>query len=80
MCVVFIGRSWAAASTEGLVVYSLDSDIVFDPFQLDCDVTPERIQQASSNREHTNALMMSLRLNEPQLICHIMEAVKPSDS
>ena len=80
MYVVFIGRSWAAASTEGLLVYSLESDVVFDPFQLDCDVTPERIQQASSNREHTNALMMSLRLNEPQLICHGMEAVKPSDS
>lgn len=77
---MFVGRSWAAASTEGLVVYSLESDIVFDPFQLDCDVTTERIQQASSNRDHTKALLMSLRLNEPQLICQVMEAVKPCDS
>lgn len=80
VCVVPVGRSWAAATTEGLVVFSLESDVVFDPFQLDCDVTPEGIQQASSNREHTRALLMALRLNEPQLICQVMEAVKPCDS
>ncbi|CAH3017559.1 unnamed protein product [Porites evermanni] len=73
------GRSWAAASTEGLLVYSLESDIVFDPFQLDCDVTPERTLQASSDNEHTKALIMSLRLNEPHLICQVMEAIKPFD-
>ena len=77
---MFVGRSWAAASTEGLLVYSLESDIVFEPFQLDCDVTPERTLQASSDNEHTKALIMSLRLNEPHLICQVMEAVKPFDS
>lgn len=77
---LLVGRSWAAASTEGLVVYSLDSDVVFDPFQLDCDVTPEKMQEASNNREHTKALLMSLRMNEPKLICQVMEAVKPCDS
>nr|XP_058966700.1 periodic tryptophan protein 2 homolog isoform X2 [Pocillopora verrucosa] len=73
------GQSWAAASSEGLVVYSLESHDVFDPFQLECNVTSERICQASSNKEHTKALILSLRLNEPELICQVMEAVEPCD-
>lgn len=75
-----VGQSWAAASSEGLVVYSLESHDVFDPFQLECNVTSERICQASSNKEHTKALILSLRLNEPELICQVMEAVEPCDS
>lgn len=73
------GQSWAAACTEGLVLYSLESDIVFDPFQLDCDITPEKILQASINKEHTKALVMSLRINELDLVCQVMEEVKPGD-
>lgn len=73
------GQTWAAASSEGLVVYSLESHDLFDPFQLECNVTSERICQASSNKEHTKALILSLRLNEPELICQVMEAVQPCD-
>lgn len=58
----------------------MESDIVFDPFQLDCDVTPEKILQASINKEHTKALVMSLRINELDLVCQVMEEVKPGDS
>lgn len=75
-----VGQSWAAASSEGLVVYSLEPDIVFDPFQLDCDITPDKIWQASSNKEHTKALVLGLRINELELVCQVMEAVQPCDS
>jgi len=75
-----LGQSWAAACTEGLVLYSLESDIVFDPFQLDCDITPDKILQASINKEHTKALVMSLRINELGLVCQVMEEVEPRDS
>ena len=61
-------------------MYTLESDIVFDPFQLDCDITPDKILQASINKEHTKALVMSLRINEVDLVCQVMEEVKPSDS
>ena len=37
------GRSFAAATTEGLVVYSMDDSLVFDPFDLDMDITPEAV-------------------------------------
>jgi periodic tryptophan protein 2 len=35
------GRSWVAATTEGVVVYSMDDNLIFDPTDLDMDVTPE---------------------------------------
>ncbi|KAK2748503.1 hypothetical protein FQN57_000636 [Myotisia sp. PD_48] len=37
------GRSFCAASTEGLLVYSIDNDMVFDPFDLDVSITPDSI-------------------------------------
>lgn len=35
------GRSWAAATTEGVLLYSMDESFIFDPTDLDIDVTPE---------------------------------------
>lgn len=35
------GQAWAAATTEGVLVYSLDQGAVFDPSDLDMDVTPQ---------------------------------------
>ncbi|GMY34160.1 transducin family protein [Fagus crenata] len=35
------GRSFAAATTEGVLVYSIDESFIFDPTDLDIDVTPE---------------------------------------
>lgn len=35
------GRSWAAATTEGVLMYSIDESLIFDPVDLDVDVTPE---------------------------------------
>lgn len=37
------GRGWAAATTEGVLVYSMDESFIFDPTDLDIDVTPEVI-------------------------------------
>lgn len=48
------GRSWAAATTEGVLIYSMDDSFIFDPTDLDIDVTPEvsimNIQWKSSFR------------------------------
>ena len=35
------GRSFSAAMTEGVLVYSIDESFIFDPSDLDIDVTPE---------------------------------------
>lgn len=35
------GRSFVAATTEGVLVYSVDESFIFDPTDLDINVTPE---------------------------------------
>ncbi|CEQ40342.1 SPOSA6832_01966, partial [Sporobolomyces salmonicolor] len=81
-CVKFspTGRSWAAASTEGLLIYSLDDSISFDPFELDIDITPASILETLHDERHyLKALVMALRLNERALIQTVYEAIPPSD-
>ncbi|KDO23505.1 hypothetical protein SPRG_11427 [Saprolegnia parasitica CBS 223.65] len=73
------GRSWAAATTEGLLIYSLDETLTFDPFDLDEDITPDTIRATLARHEFTKALLMSLHLNEEPLIRLCLESV-PNDS
>ncbi|XP_065187306.1 periodic tryptophan protein 2 homolog [Sycon ciliatum] len=72
------GRAWAAASTEGLLIYSLDASVVFDPIELDVDVTVSRICSLLDKGEMLNAVVMSLRLNEIDMIQRVIETV-PAD-
>ena len=74
------GRAWAAVSTEGLLIYSLDGGVMFDPYDLSMDVTPEGVASAIKERKFSDALMMSFRLNERQLIVRSMEAIPMRDS
>lgn len=76
-CVRFspTGRTWAAASTEGLLIYSLDDTIVFDPFDLDLDLTPQSLLTVLAHGEHLKALIMAFRLNEKHLIQRVYEQV-----
>ncbi|XP_072952424.1 periodic tryptophan protein 2 [Typha angustifolia] len=73
------GRSWAAATTEGVLIYSIDESFVFDPTDLDMDVTPEKVDEALAEDQQQRALLLSLRLNEDSLIKKCIFAVDPSD-
>ncbi|KAJ2704779.1 U3 snoRNP protein [Coemansia sp. IMI 203386] len=73
------GRQWAAASTEGLLIYSLDETITFDPYELDEDVTPDTIRDLSRKGDHLRALVNAFRLNERYLIREVYEAIPPLD-
>ena len=55
-CVQFspTARSWAACTTEGLLIYSLDSSLIFDPFDLDIEITPKTIKETLANSTHSN--------------------------
>uniref|UniRef100_A0A8C2GBA7 PWP2 small subunit processome component n=1 Tax=Cyprinus carpio TaxID=7962 RepID=A0A8C2GBA7_CYPCA len=75
LCFSPTGRSWAAASTEGLLIYSLDASLVFDPYDLDMDVTPASIRQQMKKKEWASAILLSFRLNEMPLIREVLEAV-----
>jgi periodic tryptophan protein 2 len=69
------GQCWAAATIEGLVIYSVDQELMFHPFDLSHDVTPDTIRKALKDGEFSQALAMSLMLNEAILIEEIVEAI-----
>jgi periodic tryptophan protein 2 len=80
-CVRFspTGRAWAAASTEGLLIYSLDETVLFDPFDLSMDITPQSVLDVVGSREYLKALVMAFRLNEKPLIQKVYESVPHGD-
>jgi periodic tryptophan protein 2 len=73
------GRSFCAASTEGLLIYSLENTgrEDFDPFDLDIDVTPQNVKAILKQKEpeYLKALVMAFRLNDKQLIRHVYERI-----
>ncbi|KAF4399740.1 hypothetical protein G4B88_022823 [Cannabis sativa] len=73
------GRSFAASTTEGVLVYSIDDTFIFDPTDLDIDVTPEAVEAALNEDQPSRALLLSLRLNEDSLIKKSIFAVNPVD-
>ena len=80
-CVRFspAGRAWAAASTEGLLIYSLDESITFDPFDLSMDLTPQSVLEVLASREYLKALIMAFRLNEKALTQRAYESIPRED-
>ncbi|KAH0292439.1 periodic tryptophan protein-like protein 2, partial [Aureobasidium melanogenum] len=73
------GRSFCAASTEGLLVYSLDTTIAFDPFDLDIDITPQSTLKTLAKKQYLKALVMAFRLNNPKLVTRIQRSVPAAD-
>nr|XP_022904182.1 periodic tryptophan protein 2 homolog [Onthophagus taurus] len=73
------GQAFAAATTEGLLIYSLCVGLVFDPWNLELGVTPKAIKEAIFKKEHVNALSMAIKLNEIDLIQEAMESVPIKD-
>ena len=72
------GRSFCACSTEGLLIYSLDTTMAdFDPFDLDMDITPQNIRSllGAKEPEYLKALIMAFRLSDKILIKHSYQAV-----
>ncbi|KXJ78961.1 hypothetical protein RP20_CCG002838 [Aedes albopictus] len=73
------GQSWAAASTEGLLMYSLNKGIVFDPYQLSVEITPKATRELLRKQDYSAALIMALKLNENNLIHEVIEQVPYCD-
>lgn len=76
-CVKFspAGDIWAAATSQGLMIYSLDPTLSFDPFDLKEDVTPDSIKYAIAGEEWSKALIYSLHLNEEDSIQLVLQSV-----
>lgn len=73
------GQQWASTTTEGLMIYSLDKGIVFDPYQISIEVTPKAARSLINKKEYSAALIMALKLNEAGLLQEIMEKIPSSD-
>ena len=77
------GQYWAAATSEGLLLYSLDSDFnnttFFDPVELDLDITPENILFTVDKREFLKALIMAFRISERNIIRKVYESTPLGD-
>ncbi|XP_074599677.1 periodic tryptophan protein 2 homolog isoform X2 [Brevipalpus obovatus] len=72
-------RSFVAATTEGLLIYSLDTFDYFDPYELSEDVTPSSVKACIENGEYLDALMQSLKLKDTQLFAMSIERTPLSD-
>jgi periodic tryptophan protein 2 len=73
------GRSFCAVTTEGLLVYSLDRHLVFDPLDLDTKITPQRIRKELDRKNYNKALVMAIKLAEKPLIRQVLESVPHTD-
>lgn len=71
--------AFAAGSTEGLLIYSVDNELIFDPFELDIDITPSTILETLQEKDYLKALIMSFRLNEIKLINLVYESIPIKD-
>ncbi|KAM4056056.1 dip2/Utp12 family protein [Hirsutella rhossiliensis] len=74
------GTAFCAASTEGLLIYSVDASLQFDPFDLNMEITPaSTLAVLETEGDHLKALVMAFRLNEAGLIKRVFLAVPPGD-
>jgi len=75
------GTQFAAATTEGLVLYSnkQNSEAFFNPFMIDEQVTLDNIIAKVKAEEFLTALVLALRLNEPQVTQTVYKCI-PRDS
>jgi periodic tryptophan protein 2 len=71
------GREWGVISEEGLHIYSLDDDMIFDPISMSEQevITPATIEQKLSVREYGVALRMALYLNEYHIVQTVLEQI-----
>ena len=68
------GREWATVSMEGLHVYSLDEDMIFNPISLTEAVTPAAVFSKIGSEDFASALKMALHLNEFGLVREVLDS------
>ena len=79
LCFSPVGGAFCAASTEGLLVFALDSALQFDPFDLDLDVTPAAVNGAIARGDCLRAMILAFRLNERSLMRRVYVATPLTD-
>jgi periodic tryptophan protein 2 len=57
----------------------LDGSVIFDPFDLSIELTPQAVLEVLSQSEYLKALVMAFRLNEKPLIQRVYESIPGGD-
>lgn len=70
---------FACTSTVGLLIFSVDDSVLFDPFDLDFDITPMAVKEAIADKEFLEAFIMSFRLNDYHIINEVYESIPLKD-
>jgi periodic tryptophan protein 2 len=73
------GRSFGVVSTLGLLLYSIDESITFDPFDLELEINKEYVEKSIKDQEFTKALLSSLQLGEIDLQDMVYNKIPKSD-
>ena len=74
------GTAFCAASTEGLLIYSVDNTLQFDPFDLNIEITPaSTLAVLQDEQDYLKALVMAFRLNEAGLIKRVFQTIPHND-
>ena len=72
------GSMWIAGSSEGLLVYSVGEDIMFDPSDLEEATTPDAALRAMNQKKYSLALSIALRLSNQTLTEDVILRVPPA--
>lgn len=72
-------RSFAAATTEGILIYSLDATRNFDPYKLAIDVDPLSVRHALRRNNFGTAVVQSIQLNDKLLFREVLEKIPLSE-
>jgi len=75
------GRGIAAATPEGLLIYTSADEFIVDPLELETDVTPEALLQAIVTKNFVRAIVIGIRLghSERDLLKQAMFSVPVND-
>ncbi|CAD5119322.1 DgyrCDS7945 [Dimorphilus gyrociliatus] len=69
------GRQFVAASTDGIMVFSLDQDKNFNPIDLEIEITPNKVFESLKSKDYFAALTYALKLRESSIIRETIENV-----
>eukprot|EP00667_Euglena_gracilis_P001596 EG_transcript_1595 len=73
------GREWAAATTAGLLIYSLDGSAAsFRPLKLEYGLTPQEVYKTLAEGNYGKALHQALQLNDEAVLRAVLYGVPPS--
>lgn len=69
------GRFWAAITGDGLMMYSLDDSVQFDPFDLEIDCTPDSVIESLNAKDWLRSLVFALKLSDKALFLNTFLAI-----